>query len=67
MDFYRTYPQIVGTLSPQFRRMFPTQLPKETVGTLSPHPRKARSLHAAVKDSIEIVGGPLAEPAEGDD
>ena len=47
--------------------MFPTQLPKETVGTLSPHPRKARSLHAAVKDSIEIVGGPLAEPAEGDD
>jgi hypothetical protein len=36
MDFYRTYPQIVGTLSPQFRRMVPTRLPKETVGTLSP-------------------------------
>jgi hypothetical protein len=25
------------------------------------------TLHAVVKDSIEVVGGPLAEPGEGDD
>ena len=39
-DFYRTYPQIVGTLSPLFRRMVPTRLPKETVGTLSPQSKE---------------------------
>ena len=36
MDFYRTYPQIVGALSPQFRGMLPARLPERTVGTLSP-------------------------------
>ncbi|MBE3111390.1 MAG: DUF1016 family protein [Acidobacteria bacterium] len=40
MDFYRTYPQIVGTLSPQFRGMLPTRLPKEMVGTLCPQSKE---------------------------
>jgi RNA polymerase sigma factor (sigma-70 family) len=40
MDFYRTYPRIVGTLSPQFRGMFPTRVSKETVGTLSPQSKE---------------------------
>ena len=44
MDFYRTYPQIVGTLSPQFRRMVPTRLSKETVGTLSPQSKEPSAL-----------------------
>lgn len=36
LDFYLLYPQIVGTLSPQFRKMLPTRLPDEKVGTPSP-------------------------------
>ena len=35
-DFYQLYPQIAGTLSPQFQRMLPTLLPDEKVGTPSP-------------------------------
>ncbi len=33
-DFYRLYPQIVGTLSPQFQKMLPALLPDEKVQTI---------------------------------
>jgi predicted nuclease of restriction endonuclease-like (RecB) superfamily len=36
VDFYRLYPQIVRTLSPQFRRLLPATSSGEKVGTLSP-------------------------------
>ena len=52
MDFYRTYPQIVGTLSPQFRRMVPTRLPNETVGTLSP---QSKELTLSAEKLIETL------------
>lgn len=35
-DFYRAYPEIVGTLSPQFRRLLPGNAPAGRVGTSSP-------------------------------
>ena len=36
VEFYRTYPQIVGTLSPLLRGMLSARLPETTVGTLCP-------------------------------
>jgi len=36
VDFYRLYPKIVGTLSPQFRGMLPARHPAARVGTTSP-------------------------------
>jgi predicted nuclease of restriction endonuclease-like (RecB) superfamily len=36
LDFYRQYPQIVGTLSPQLRGMLPAPLGSANVGTPSP-------------------------------
>ncbi len=40
VDFYRLYPQIVGTLSPQFRGMLPARGATRKVGTLSPRSTK---------------------------
>jgi predicted nuclease of restriction endonuclease-like (RecB) superfamily len=36
LDFYRAYPQIVGTLSPQFRKFLPKPINSAIVGTASP-------------------------------
>ncbi|KPK90620.1 MAG: cytoplasmic protein [Anaerolineae bacterium SM23_ 63] len=36
LRFYRFYPQIVGTLSPQLGRLLPPQIESEKVGSLSP-------------------------------
>lgn len=36
VDFYRLYPQIAGTLSPQFRELLPARPAIRKVGTLSP-------------------------------
>jgi predicted nuclease of restriction endonuclease-like (RecB) superfamily len=36
LDFYRVYPQIVGTLSPQFRKFLPEPINGVIVGTASP-------------------------------
>lgn len=36
LRFYRLYPQIVGTLSPQLQRLLPEPMRIEKVGTLSP-------------------------------
>lgn len=36
LRFYRFYPQIVGTLSPQFRALLPASTKRQKVGTLSP-------------------------------
>ena len=36
VDFYRLYPQIVGTLSPQFLKLLPARPEARNVGTLSP-------------------------------
>jgi predicted nuclease of restriction endonuclease-like (RecB) superfamily len=40
VDFYRAYPQIVGTLSPQFRGLLPARPTARKVGTLSPRSTK---------------------------
>jgi predicted nuclease of restriction endonuclease-like (RecB) superfamily len=40
VDFYRLYPQIVGTLSPQFRGLLPDRPAARKVGTLSPRSSK---------------------------
>lgn len=40
VDFYRLYPQIVGTLSPQLRRLLPGRSVGRKVGTLSPRSSK---------------------------
>lgn len=34
--FYRLYPQIVGTVSPQFKKLIPSYVVSEKVGTVSP-------------------------------
>lgn len=36
LRFYRLYPQIVGTASPQFQRLLPASVRSEKVGTASP-------------------------------
>jgi hypothetical protein len=36
LDFYRAYPEIVGTLSPQFRKFLPEPINGVIVGTASP-------------------------------
>lgn len=40
-DFYRRYPGIVGTLSPQFRSLLPSRQQRKKVGTSSPQSRLA--------------------------
>ncbi|MGA1825724.1 MAG: PDDEXK nuclease domain-containing protein [bacterium] len=36
LRFYRFYPQIVGTISPQFKKLLPSDVAEKKVGTVSP-------------------------------
>ena len=52
VDFYRRYPQIVGTLSPQFREMLPANSSVEKVETLSP---QSKDLALPAEHLVEVL------------
>ncbi len=58
LRFYRLYPQIVGTLSPQFEKLLPAQSQAiEKVGTVSPqlHLDPQRLLHSLSFSHFELI------------
>ena len=60
LRFYRLYPQIVGTLSPQFQRFLPASARSEKVGTVSPQlglqtlPSLERLSYSHVEQLVDI-------------
>jgi hypothetical protein len=68
LDFYRLYPQIVGTLSPQFKELLPATPIVEKVGTLSPQserpvPPPEKLLEALSYSHFELLTA-IDEPLE---
>jgi predicted nuclease of restriction endonuclease-like (RecB) superfamily len=51
VDFYRLYPQIVGTLSPQSRGLLPARAPAQKVGMTSPQSREPTLPAAALVEA----------------